>query len=36
MDTFNNPYLELPKIADMVKITISNEAALLPGVDVQY
>jgi len=29
MDTFNNPYLELPKIGDMVKITCSREAVLI-------
>jgi putative spermidine/putrescine transport system ATP-binding protein len=31
MDTFNNPYLELPKIGDAVKITFSAEAVLLPN-----
>ncbi|NMC14788.1 MAG: ABC transporter ATP-binding protein [Chloroflexi bacterium] len=31
MDTFNNPYLELPKIGEEVKITFSNEAVLLPN-----
>lgn len=31
MDTFNNPYLELPKIGEMVKITFSDEAVLLPN-----
>jgi putative spermidine/putrescine transport system ATP-binding protein len=29
MDTFNNPYLELPKIGDTVKITCSREAVLI-------
>jgi len=31
MDTFNNPYLELPKIGDTIKITFSDEAVLLPN-----
>jgi len=31
MDTFNNPYLELPKIGEIVKITFSDEAVLLPN-----
>ena len=29
MDTFNNPFLELPKIGDQVEITCSKEAALV-------
>ncbi|HSF79624.1 MAG TPA: ABC transporter ATP-binding protein [Anaerolineales bacterium] len=29
MDTFNNPYLELPKVGDKVQITFSREAVLL-------
>ncbi len=29
MDTFNNPYLELPKIGDKVEITCSREAVLV-------
>jgi putative spermidine/putrescine transport system ATP-binding protein len=29
MDTFNNPYLELPKIGDPVQITFSTEAVLV-------
>jgi putative spermidine/putrescine transport system ATP-binding protein len=29
MDTFNNPYLELPKNGDTVKITCSREAVLI-------
>ncbi len=29
MDTFNNPFLELPKIGDKVKITCSREAVLI-------
>jgi len=28
MDTFNNPFLELPKIGDMSQITCSREAVL--------
>ncbi|MBN1537779.1 MAG: ABC transporter ATP-binding protein [Anaerolineales bacterium] len=31
LDTFNNPYLELPKIGDIVKITFTDEAVLLPS-----
>jgi putative spermidine/putrescine transport system ATP-binding protein len=29
MDTFNNPFLELPKIGDQVEITCSREAVLI-------
>jgi len=29
MDTFNNPFLELPKIGDKVQITCSREAVLV-------
>jgi putative spermidine/putrescine transport system ATP-binding protein len=29
MDTFNNPYLELPKIGDPAEITCSREAVLI-------
>jgi putative spermidine/putrescine transport system ATP-binding protein len=29
MDTFNNPFLELPKIGDKIKITFSTEAVLV-------
>jgi putative spermidine/putrescine transport system ATP-binding protein len=29
MDTFNNPFLELPKIGDKIKITFSKEAVLV-------
>lgn len=29
MDTFNNPYLELPKIGDQTQITCSREAVLI-------
>ncbi len=29
MDTFNNPYLELPRIGDKVQITCSREAVLI-------
>ena len=29
MDTFNNPFLELPKIGDKIKITFSAEAVLV-------
>jgi putative spermidine/putrescine transport system ATP-binding protein len=29
VDTFNNPYLELPKIGDKVQITCSREAILV-------
>ena len=29
MDTFNNPYLELPKIGDKSKVTCSREAVLI-------
>jgi putative spermidine/putrescine transport system ATP-binding protein len=29
MDTFNNPYLELPKIGDQTQITCSREAVLV-------
>jgi putative spermidine/putrescine transport system ATP-binding protein len=29
MDTFNNPYLELPKIGDQTQITCSDEAVLV-------
>jgi putative spermidine/putrescine transport system ATP-binding protein len=32
MDTFNNPFLELPKIGDRVQITCSREAVLVLGV----
>jgi putative spermidine/putrescine transport system ATP-binding protein len=30
VDTFNNPYLELPKIGDKAQITCSREAVLVP------
>ncbi|OGO27195.1 MAG: spermidine/putrescine ABC transporter ATP-binding protein [Chloroflexi bacterium RBG_16_54_18] len=38
MDTFNNPYLELPKIGDTVEITFSQEAVLVlnPQGSSQY
>ncbi len=29
MDTFNNPFLELPKVGDKIKITFSKEAVLV-------
>jgi putative spermidine/putrescine transport system ATP-binding protein len=29
MDTFNNPYLELPRIGDTVEVTFSTEAVLV-------
>ena len=29
MDTFNNPFLELPKIGDPVEVTCSREAVLV-------
>ena len=29
MDTFNNPFLELPKIGESVQITCSREAVLV-------
>ena len=29
MDTFNNPFLELPKIGDQAQITCSREAVLV-------
>jgi len=29
MDTFNNPYLELPKIGDKTQITCSRKAVLI-------
>jgi hypothetical protein len=29
MDTFNNPFLELPKIGDKTQITFSTEAVLV-------
>ena len=32
MDTFNNPFLELPKIGDVVQITCSKEAVLILGL----
>jgi len=32
MDTFNNPFLELPKIGDMDQVTCSKEAVLILGV----
>jgi len=31
MDTFNNPFLELPKISDQTQITCSREAVLVLG-----
>ena len=31
MDTFNNPFLELPKIGDKVQVTCSREAVLILG-----
>ena len=31
MDTFNNPFLELPKIGDMDQVTCSKEAVLIMG-----
>jgi putative spermidine/putrescine transport system ATP-binding protein len=31
MDTFNNPFLELPKIGDMDQVTCSKEAVLILG-----
>jgi putative spermidine/putrescine transport system ATP-binding protein len=34
MDTFNNPYLELPKIGDTVEVTFSQEAVLVIGQKV--
>jgi len=32
MDTFNNPFLELPKIGDQTQITCSKEAVLVLGL----
>lgn len=32
MDTFNNPFLELPKIGDETQITCSKEAVLVLGI----
>jgi putative spermidine/putrescine transport system ATP-binding protein len=32
MDTFNNPFLELPKIGDVDQVTCSKEAVLILGV----
>ena len=32
MDTFNNPFLELPKIGDKTQITCSREAVLVLGI----
>ncbi len=32
MDTFNNPFLELPRIGDEVQITCSKEAVLILGL----
>jgi putative spermidine/putrescine transport system ATP-binding protein len=32
MDTFNNPFLELPKIGDETQITCSREAVLVLGI----
>ena len=32
MDTFNNPFLELPKIGDQTQITCSREAVLVLGL----
>jgi putative spermidine/putrescine transport system ATP-binding protein len=32
MDTFNNPFLELPKIGDETQVTCSKEAVLVLGV----
>jgi putative spermidine/putrescine transport system ATP-binding protein len=32
MDTFNNPFLALPKIGDMEQVTCSKEAVLILGV----
>ena len=32
MDTFNNPFLELPKIGDQTQITCSKEAVLVLGI----
>ena len=29
MDTFNNPFLELPKIGDKAQVTCSREAVLV-------
>ncbi|HEX7592757.1 MAG TPA: TOBE domain-containing protein, partial [Anaerolineae bacterium] len=29
MDTFNNPFLELPKLGDKIQITFSAEAVLV-------
>jgi putative spermidine/putrescine transport system ATP-binding protein len=29
MDTFNNPFLALPKIGDAIKVTCSREAVLV-------
>jgi putative spermidine/putrescine transport system ATP-binding protein len=31
MDTFNNPFLELPKVGDMDQVTCSKEAVLILG-----
>jgi hypothetical protein len=31
MDTFNNPFLELPKIGDKDQVTCSKEAVLVLG-----
>jgi putative spermidine/putrescine transport system ATP-binding protein len=35
MDTFNNPFLELPKVGDMDQVTCSKEAVLILGVSDQ-
>jgi hypothetical protein len=32
MDTFNNPFLELPKIGDLDQVTCSKEAVLIIGM----
>jgi hypothetical protein len=29
MDTFNNPFLDLPRIGDMDQVTCSKEAVLI-------
>ena len=31
MDTFNNPFLELPKIGDKTQVTCSRQAVLILG-----
>jgi putative spermidine/putrescine transport system ATP-binding protein len=35
MDTFNNPFLELPKVGDTVQVTCSREAVLVMNMEHQ-